>query len=346
MKKSPHLQQKQFFFRNDISARIVQALREAGPDYVSGIDLADRGGISRVAVWKRIQKLQEEGFAIASSKRKGYRLEREPENISALALLSYLPASMPLEGIWFTEESRSTNSDALELLARGETTPFLSLTKKQTMGRGRMGRSWYSKSNGNLYLSAAFQPLCHPRKIQLLSLWCGIRLCRSLRQSTGLPIAIKWPNDLWIEGKKVAGILSEATYESDRVNGLVLGIGLNINTQYQEFPKEIQKTASSLYLSSDNRKYPLNRIAAEVAREVLSAYQDCMNGLNEDTLSDLWSEYACFLGETVQIISPSNEIQVGKFTGIDRSGSLLLRTPSGKLLSFRSGDVSLRPRHL
>jgi len=344
MKTKTNNQQRTFHSTDDLSVKIIQILHRAKGDFVSGEDLAAATGISRVAVWKRLQKLQEEGFTCESVRRKGYRILQYPEGISSLAILSQMPSHLKLTGIWYADQVRSTNSEALENLAKGAGTPFIFVTKRQTMGRGRLGRTWYSTSTGNLYMSVGFQPFCSPRKIELLSLWCGIRLCRCLREVTGLPLKVKWPNDLWIGDKKVAGILSEATFEADRINGLVLGVGLNINTARKDFSREIRNQATSLRLSAKNELFSFNQIAAYVGQEIIASYEDCLNGLDEDALADLWSEYACFLKKKVQIICPSGEVQVGRFVGIDRSGSLLLRTPLGKLLSFRSGDVSLRPK--
>lgn len=328
---------------NDPSVLILQCLRKAGNTPVSGEQLATTTGMSRVAVWKRLQKLKEEGFQISSGKRSGYRLSKEPSAISPFAITAHLPPSTPLISLYFTESSRSTNSDAQEKLAQDSPAPFACLTRKQTNGRGRLGRSWYSNETGGLCLTLGFRPLCPPAKIQLLSLWCGIRLCRCLRNTLNLPVMIKWPNDLWIEGKKIAGILAEATYEADRVNGLVFGIGLNVNTSEKDFPPELAEVATSLRIASQGKSLPINKIAAGLISEILAAYEDCMNGIDEDVLSDLWSEYACFLNEPIRIITSTGETHQGTFTGIDRAGSLILRSHSGTLQTFRSGDVSLRP---
>ncbi len=322
--------------------RILRALRGESDGFCSGQKMADVLGMSRVAIWKRLENLKKQGFAIEGVRKRGYRLIGAPEVASAAGILSHLSERTDLRELTLLDTSASTNNDILRLLATGAEAPLACITRRQPGGRGRRGRTWSGDCEGNLYGSLGFRPDLHPRHISLLTLWTGLRICRRIGEETGLPLRLKWPNDLLLHGRKVAGILSESTLETERVTALVIGVGMNINMTAADFPDDIRPTATSLRIEA-GKKLPLDRIIAAVIEEILGSMADCITGIDEDRLADEWERLACFLGETVVIYGSDGDPCEGTLAGIDRAGSLLVRLRTGGLQSFRAGDVSLRP---
>jgi len=321
--------------------QILRRLLAAGDAFCSGEELAAQLSLSRVAVWKRLEKLKHRGFAIEAVRRKGYRLTGLPPHSTDVGILSHLPEDAGLATLTLLETSPSTNNEVLQSLATGTPVPLACLTRRQPAGKGRRGRSWAGDFPGNLYGSIGFRPNLPPGRLSLLTLWAGLRICRRIATLTGLPVQLKWPNDLVLGGRKLAGILAESTLETDRITALVIGIGMNINMTEKDFPAELRSLATSLRIES-GKSFPLDSLIAHVLSEILGAMRDCEAGIDEDRLSDEWEARACYLGQPVFILDSEGGKTEGTLAGIDRSGALLLRTTGGSLQSFRAGDVSLR----
>ncbi|MGE9291308.1 MAG: biotin--[acetyl-CoA-carboxylase] ligase [Puniceicoccales bacterium] len=322
--------------------QILRALLQAPGEFYSGQDLASQLGISRVAVWKRLENLKKQGFSIEAIRKKGYRLGSSPESASEAGILARLPGNTNLRQLTLFDTSSSTNNDVMRLLATGAEAPLACISRRQPGGKGRRGRNWSGDFDGNLYGSLGFRPDIHPRRTGLLTLWTGLRICRRIGAITQLPIQLKWPNDLYLDGRKLAGILSESTLETERITSLVIGIGMNINMTTEDIPADLRTTATSLRIGAGHT-FQLDGIIAAIVEEVLGAMDDCLQGIDEDRLADEWERFACFLGETVYVLTSDGKKNSGTLSGIDRAGSLLLRDSSGRLQSFRAGDVSLRP---
>ena len=320
---------------------ILRALLGAGTDFLSGEALAGRLGISRVAVWKRIETLKRRGHVIEAVRRRGYRLAAPAPEPTEAGILARVGDGFGLRSLVLAADSPSTNEEAARLLAAGEEAPFACLTRRQPGGKGRRGRSWSGASEGNLYASVAFRPDVHPRVLHLLPIRAGLHICRRIAAATGLRPGLKWPNDILLGGKKIAGMLAESTLETDRVTALVFGVGLNVNLSQDDLPEDLRASATSLAVGA-GRPFPLEPIAAAVLEEVLRAEHECRLGLDEDRLADDWAELACYQGETVEVRGGDGSVHTGTLAGIDRAGSLLLRAETGTIQSHRAGDVSLR----
>ncbi|MEM0967677.1 MAG: biotin--[acetyl-CoA-carboxylase] ligase [Verrucomicrobiota bacterium] len=326
---------------DDPDVLILRALLAEPNRFSSGEELASSLGVSRVAVWKRLENLRKKGFEIEAVKRKGYRLSALPFGLSESGTIAQVPEPCRLLSLNLFEAAASTNEEVFRLLSANTPTPFACITKRQPGGKGRRGRTWSGDLEGNLYLSLGFRPNAIPRRMNLLPIWSGLRLCRRISTITGLDLKLKWPNDLMIDGKKVAGMLAESTLETDRITALVFGIGVNVNMSREEFPAELRETATALSAVSGNT-YPLDALAAAAIEEIITAHDECILGVDEDLLSDEWERFACYLQKEVQIQIDDQTTHSGIMVGIDRSGSLLIRNKMGSLRSFRVGDVSLR----
>ncbi len=322
--------------------RILRAFSSADNRFVSGECLARALGVSRVAVWKRMETLKAQGYGIQAVRRKGYSIAKRPACPGAAGILARFPVENAPLSLRLFDDCPSTNDAALRLLADGEPAPFACVTRRQPAGKGRRGRTWSGAHEGNVYATVAARPMIPPARASLLPIRAGLNLCRRLSRESGLDLRLKWPNDLLVKGRKTAGMLAESTVETDRVTALVFGVGLNVNQSRSLIPDELRDTATSL-AAEKGADLDLEAVTAAVIEEILAAIWECADGHDEDRLADDWAALAAFQDETVEVRTGDGEAIVGTLAGIDRSGSLLLRQPAGALRSFRAGDVSLRP---
>jgi len=320
-------------------AAILKAFLEAGAGFVSGAALARRLGISRVAVWARLEKLREQGFAFEAAKSKGYRLAATPPTLNAALIKARLTRAADDIRLFLLDEIDSSNSEAERRLADGDPTPFLALARRQTSGRGRLGRKWSSPDNGNFYGSFAFRPASSPSRLSAFTLWIAANLCECLNAFCRVRCQVKWPNDLLIDGRKVAGILTEARMDADQTRDLVLGIGLNVNGDPATLPPEVAATATSLREAAGGFIDP-NRLAAALVGRVAMAYAQFESGLSRSALLPLWRRHDALAGRRVSLLQNRSRIE-GLVQGIDPSGALCLERPDGSRLLVRAGEVAI-----
>ena len=320
---------------------ILSALLDAQDTFVSGSLLAEQLGVSRPAIHGKLEKLREQGFEIEAIRNKGYRLVKEPEVLHADLIRYYAEKSdAPIKVLYFPVID-STNSGAERQLSHRHATPFAIASSCQTKGRGRLGRDWHSATADNLYLSVVFEPNIPPQALQHFTLWAGIHICRALQ---GLvpktPLKIKWPNDLHCNGRKFAGMLTEAKVDADSLRSIIFGIGLNVNSNPAKYPKEIQKSATSLY-AVGGKELKLNQVAAKVINATQIAYDTCILGSGSENLADAWAPLNSLSGQSVTAIMNNKEI-TGIACGIDESGALQLLDEGGILHSVSAGDITLK----
>src|SRR5690242_3269559 len=212
-----------------IDTQILAALRAAGTDGVAGTELSQKLGISRAAIWARIEELRKLGYEIEASPHLGYRLLSVPDVLHADYLLSHLKTRVIGRDIRVFQETTSTN-DVVEKLARdGVKEGVVVFAESQTRGRGRLGRKWVSPAGKGLWFSILLRPDLRPQEATQITIAAATALWRAIHQVTTLRAEIKWPNDILLRGKKVAGILTEMSAEVDRVKHLILGVGVDVN---------------------------------------------------------------------------------------------------------------------
>ena len=320
---------------------ILSALLDAPDTFVSGSFLAEQLGVSRPAIHGKIGKLREQGFEIEAIRNKGYRLIKESEVLHPDLIRYYMKKSnAPIKVLYFPVID-STNSEAERQLSRRHTSPFAIASSCQTKGRGRLGRDWHSASADNLYLSVVFEPNIPPQALQHFTLWAGIHICRALQGLVPKThLKIKWPNDLYCNGRKFAGMLTEAKVDADSLRSIIFGIGLNVNSNPTKYPKEIQNFATSLY-AVGGKELRLNQVAANVINATQAAYDTCILGGGSENLVDAWAPLNSLSGQHVTAIM-NNKETTGIACGIDQSGALQLLDQGGILHSVSSGDVTLK----
>ena len=320
-------------------AQILQALRRAGNGFVSGAEISQRLGITRAAIWARIEELRQIGYEITASPHQGYQLQSVPDRLVADDLIGLVAGNHVIgRDIRVFEETNSTN-DIVEKLARdGVKEGVVVFAEAQTKGRGRLGRKWLSPPRRGLWFSVLLRPDLRPQAVTQLTVVAATALCRAIRAQTELTPQVKWPNDILINGRKVAGVLTELAAEIDHVKHLVLGIGLDVNLSASDFPGDLKKIATSLKIESGRQVNRLD-LAAAIMRELDSDYHRIQRGLFAE-VADEWEEQCVTLGRRVRIHLGVREI-LGRAESLDEDGALLVRTEHGHLERIIGGDVTL-----
>ncbi len=318
--------------------KILSALR-AHPDGVSGTDLAEQLRISRAAIWAHIEELRGLGYDIEAGPHLGYRLVSVPDVLHADDLLARLYQTKIIgRDIRVFEQTTSTN-DVVEKLARdGVKEGVVVFAESQTKGRGRLGRKWISPAYKGLWFSILLRPDLRPQETTQLTVVAGTALCRAIRSETGLKPEIKWPNDILVSGKKVAGVLTELSAELDRVKHVILGIGVDVNLGAGEFPAELRKQATSLKIEA-GRAISRAELAMAILQELDSDYHRVCAGQFAE-VADEWEAHCKTIGRNVTIQIGSRRVH-GRAESLSGSGELLLRTEHGHLERISGGDVTL-----
>ena len=319
---------------------ILKVLLDAGEDFVSGSFLGQQLGVSRPAIHGKLDKLRGQGFEFEAVRNKGYRLTKEPDVLHPDLLRYYAEQAGSNTEVLYFPVIDSTNNEAERQLSYARKSPFAITSSCQTKGRGRLGRDWYSASAENLYLTVVFEPNIPPQQLQHFTLWSGIHICRALQSFiSGAALKIKWPNDLHCEGRKFAGMLTEAKMDTDSIGSIIFGIGLNLNSNPTSFPIELRGIATSLHAIS-GKKLALNQVAAQIITAINKSYNCAMGIDTSEAIADAWPPLSSLNGKPVTAVSNGQEF-TGIASGIDDSGALLLRTEAG-IRAIRSGDVTLK----
>jgi BirA family biotin operon repressor/biotin-[acetyl-CoA-carboxylase] ligase len=319
-------------------AKILLALR-THPDGVSGAQLAEQLHISRAAIWSRIEELRQIGYDIEAGPHRGYRLIGCPDALHADDLLARLGGvSVIGRDIRVFEQTTSTN-DVVEKLARdGVRQGVVVFAESQTKGRGRLGRVWASPKNKGLWFSILLRPDLRPQGATQLTIASATALRRAIHEVTGLQPEIKWPNDLLIRGKKIVGILTELSAELDRIQHIILGIGLDINLDLAEFPPELRTVATSLKIECGHEISRADMATAALI-ELDRDYTRITTG-EFAAVADEWEAGCSTIGKNITVQIGGRKIS-GRAESLDADGALLLRTEHGHLERIIGGDVAL-----
>ncbi len=309
----------------------VFALLYAADDYVSGEQISEKLGISRAAVWKHVQALEQEGYTVEAVRRKGYRLA--PNGIRQAELLPYLHTAWLGQEYKYLTEVDSTNIYAKRWADAGAPHGAVAAADLQTAGRGRLGRAWSSPSGTGVWFSLVLRPHIPPDKAPQLSLATAVGVAAGLR-ALGYAAGIKWPNDIYIDGRKVCGMLTEMHGSVESVEWVVVGIG--INCLNRELPPEIRDIATTLALASDK---PV--IRAQVLGEVLNHLEYYYDLLAREGFAGIrreWLANNITLGKRVNIRT-LDETFFGEALDMNEDGSLLVKRDEGGEYTLVTGDV-------
>jgi len=315
---------------------ILKFLREK--EYVSGEVLAQKLGISRVAVWKQIQKLKDMGYKITSDQNLGYCLISRPDLLLPQEIQRGLSTNYIGKEIYYFPELKSTNIMAKEKVlhrVEGMDEGTLIIAEKQSAGKGRLGREWFSPPGG-IWLSIILYPQLFPSYISRITLMTAVAVVKAIKVCTQIEPQIKWPNDILINEKKVCGILTEMSAELDIINWVVVGIGINANIDLRDFPEDIQENTISLKETSGKE---ISRV--KLAQTFLQEFEKYYEKLKRKEFSSIlkeWKLYSHTLRKKIRV-DIGERIITGEAIEINESGALILKKEDGELAEIISGTI-------
>jgi BirA family biotin operon repressor/biotin-[acetyl-CoA-carboxylase] ligase len=320
-----------------LDEKILNVLRHSKDSYVSGEELCKLADISRAAIWKHIEKLRQDGYEIEALPHLGYKLAAIPDSLIPSEIKWKLKTKIFGRNVISYRKVDSTNVIAYELAEKGMKEGTVILADEQSKGKGRHGRHWSSPSKGGIYMSCVIRPSIAPNEISRVTLLAAIAVAQAIRDITSLEVTIKWPNDIMMDGRKLCGILTEMKAEQDRVDFVVMGIGINVNTAQKQLPKGAASIREELHRRGG--KAVLSRV--DVTKRVLERLEEYYNLMKSDgfgPIIDIWKDLSSMIGSRVKVMLPGKTFE-GLAHDIDPDGALVVRSESGVLEKVSSGDV-------
>ena len=316
---------------------LLKAFAEAGKDYISGSALAEKLGVSRNAVWKAVKALESEGYIIDSVTAKGYRLSKDSNHLSEHLISSKLTASVLGKRIIVLDEIDSTNNYAKELTAKDKSNGTIIVADRQTAGKGRMGRSFVSPSGKGLYMSVILRPEFSLHIAPLITSAVAVAVAEAIESLCDTDISIKWVNDLYLNGKKICGILTEGSMDMEMraMDIAVIGIGINVRSVEGCFDEELSKRASSI---EDETGIVIDRNALCAA--VINYIDIYLNRIENRSYLREYRRRELLTGNEITA-NVGNETITGKAVGIDRNANLMVELENGIVRSLSSGEANL-----
>ena len=311
--------------------QILDFLRK-NDGYLSGEELSRQLKISRAAVWKNIEELRKEGYDIAAVPHLGYRLTSVPDKLFPQEIQYHLKTKQLGKNIVYFETIPTTMDHAFQLGVQGAEEGTVVCAETQTKGRGRLGRSWNSPKGKGIYMSVILRPAFSPSEVAQFTLLAAVAVREAIAKVSGVQAQIKWPNDLLVNQKKLAGILTEMSAEADRVRFIVIGIGVNVNTLLSHLPEE----ATSL---KELTGKSISRL--DLVREILISLEKWYEHLKAKGFSEImaeWKKFSCTLGNRIRIMDMDGQVE-GEAVDLDEYGGLVIRRDNGVMVKRMSGDV-------
>jgi BirA family biotin operon repressor/biotin-[acetyl-CoA-carboxylase] ligase len=323
---------------NNLRTAIIRMFVQHEGKVVSGAELSAHLGVSRTAVWKHINQLRTEGYEIAAVPAQGYRLDAYPDILLPAVIETGLNTLRVGHCIEYHESIDSTNLRAQLLAEQGAPEGSVVLADSQTAGRGRMGRRWSSPCGVNVYTSIILRPALALSEATQLTFLAAVAVARALEKSCAVRVQVKWPNDILLNGKKIAGLLNELSAETEGIHHVVLGIGVNLNMERAQFPVDLRYPATSILLES-GRRVDRNHFVRTLFQETDSLYTLLQErGFTPVRLA--WESLFDLVGAEVEVDTGATPVR-GSVQGIAADGALLLNTGAPEPIPVYSGD--LRP---
>lgn len=317
--------------------KIIHILKDHEGRFVSGEIISQEVGITRAAIWKRISTLKSMGYVIDARQNMGYRLMRSPDILVPAEVKYRLGTKIVGGEINYYPVLESTNAEAFRAASEGGKDGLVILTDHQTGGKGRLNRTWFSFRRQSVSISVVLRPKIIPYLATMLTYMTGVALYETIYALTAVKPSIKWPNDILMSGKKVAGVLSELNTETDVVNFAVIGIGVNLNVRKNRFPEEIREVSTSVYEETKKRT---KRVAfvKEFLRQMDYWYSVFLRDGGDNRILSEWNERSKIVGQDVKIRSFDEEIE-GKVIDVDSYGALIVETKEGVRKRVIAGDL-------
>ncbi|MGE5703824.1 MAG: biotin--[acetyl-CoA-carboxylase] ligase [Clostridia bacterium] len=324
----------------NIKQAILKAFQENPDQFISGEELSRTCQCSRTAVWKHIEELREEGYCFEAVRKSGYRLVSAPDSISAEQIIAGLTTASIGKHIVAYDTVETTQRLAHEEAAKGAPEGTIVIAEQQMIGKGRMGRPWHSPKGTGIWMSMIIRPSIPLDKAPQMTLVTAVAMAKAIESILpDLKVQIKWPNDLFINGKKCCGILTELNAEENRVKYLVIGIGLNVNNVLEDYPEELHSVATSVRIESGVAVKRAELIQA-FCRSFEREYQFYLeNGFERVRVE--WEESSYTLGRLVTVHIGQNVVE-GRAVGLHTDGALLVEDSFGVRHRVYSADLDYR----
>ncbi|MBO9598710.1 MAG: biotin--[acetyl-CoA-carboxylase] ligase [Cohnella sp.] len=323
------------------TATLLQLLESEPGRYVSGEEISRKLNVSRTAIWKQVRKLEAEGYEIEATPRLGYRLLGKPSRLTVQELLPKLNTQSFGRNLRLFDVVGSTQDELRSLAEQGAPEGTVVIAEQQTNGRGRMGRAWVSPAGKGVWMSLLLRPSVPLPLTPQLTLLAAVALSRAITRLVPLTIGIKWPNDLLVDGRKISGILLESAAEDERLRYVVVGLGISVNLDEEDYPEELLERAISLKMAAGR---PVSR--SELIAEVLEQFERLYALYLEQGFAPiraLWEAHAVTLNRTVTLTTPQGAIE-GVPRELDDMGGLRVELPDGSFRTIYSAEVNATGR--
>lgn len=315
--------------------KILNILLDKTKEFLSGEEISEKLGITRSAVWKHIKSIKEQGYTIESSTKKGYKIIAFPDLLTSEIVKYNINTSVFGKEVIYLESIDSTNDYAKQIVNSVNEGAII-ISEEQTKGRGRTGRKWYSAKGDGVYFSLILKPNLYPYEAPFITQIVAASIVKGFK-NLGIDSFIKWPNDIIINNKKVCGILTEMAAEIDEINYLVIGIGINVKTNY--FSEDVENIATSIYREG----YNINRIdiLKSILEEFEKLYYFYIETKCKSEIMKICKEYSVIMGKEIYVIKGEHKEKV-KCIDINEEGNLIVLDANLEKKELISGEVSIR----
>lgn len=323
----------------ELKQQILKILEENRGKSVNGATMAKELFVTRSAIWKNIKQLQNEGYHIEAVPNRGYCLKESNDIVTAESIAPYLKGKAKGFTLDVRKTVTSTNTLAKEMAAEGAPEGTVLIATEQTEGRGRMGRSFYSPSSTGLYLSLILRPTVSLNDSLLITTSAAVAVAKAIENLSGNEVKIKWVNDLFINEKKVCGILTEASLniENGGLEYAVVGIGINVSTK--DFPHDLKEIAGSIF----SKKPDDQPITSILAAKVLNNLSESMDRLTDSSYLEEYKERSFLIGKEIYVLKGKESLPA-KAIDIDDRARLVVEYGDGSKEALSSGEVSVRAK--
>ena len=324
-----------------VKSELLKILEENRNIDMSGEMLAKKLDVTRTSIWKAIKALKEEGHRIETSKKMGYRLAEDSDVLSLEGIENYIDDKYKSFEIQVFDQIDSTNLEAKRQALLGKESGLAIIANTQSKGRGRRGRSFFSPQ-GSIYLSVLFKPQDKESKdLVLITTAASVAVCRAIKKVLNKSPKIKWVNDLYYDGKKICGILTEAVsdIESGQIDQLIVGIGLNYKNPKNGYPEEIEDVAGAL--CKDDETIPRNHLLAQILNELYYVYEN----IETREFFKEYKEMSNVIGKRIKYstsLDLSQDIKEARAIDILEDGGLLLEDDDGQRKVIHTGEITIR----
>lgn len=320
--------------------KVLSFFQTHDAEYLSGQDLSDVLKISRVAVWKHIKKIKALGYKVESKQKLGYRLIDYTERLLPWEITKDLKTKVIGKRVYYFDEIDSTQNFAQQIASDKRENGTIVIAEKQTAGRGRLDRKWISPKGG-IWFSLIIHPEFNVSSSTLIPIACAVALSKSIKLVLGVDTAVKWPNDITVDGKKIAGMLVDASFQANNIDYMILGIGINFDIDVRKMEKRLSKTPNFYGVNSLRKKddkTPPKLLLKEFLLQLEKNLLQLTKGEKTKIIKE-WTKRADGIGKKIIINTSSGKIS-GISNGIGNDGALKLKTSKG-IRKILVGDVIL-----